>query len=166
MRMQNQLTKAWEIVEHLNPGSFSSSPSLRRISLRQENTTKTSFMRKKHSEPVIPKFVFTFSPKDNDKDDGMTSDGTESNTLEMRRNISVPTLASSSHTFKTRSTLSLDHLLNNPGTIQLKENIQQHQDKAETASMKSNISNPNFTDAGENKEVHQCKGRHFITYVY
>ena len=168
VNIQNQLNTALAVVDNLHPGTLSRSPSLRRISLKPEQQTKKSFMKRRPSE--TPKLVFTFSNEDDEEVVGTTDDDDDGeSTLEMKKNYSAPALNSKGifNPYQTKSSLGLDHLLDNSDTISVRSfqnetlNIQQQLDKMETASMRSYRSTNNIVDIEETEEIRQEKRQRF-----
>ena len=125
-QIQNHLNTALAVVDNLHPGTLSRSPSLRRISIKPEEPKKRTFMKRKHSEPVTPKLVFTFTNEEDQEVVGTTDDD-EDSTLGRKKNYSFPN--------QTSASLGLDHLLDNSDTISVRSfqnetlNVQRHLDK-------------------------------------
>ena len=109
VNIQNHLTAALAVVDNLHPGTLSRSPSLRRISVKPDEPTIRSFMKKKISEPAAPKLVFTFTNED-ETDMGGTD---EDSPLGLRKNYSNPT-------FSPYQSLGIDHLLDNSDTVSVR----------------------------------------------
>ena len=161
-QIQNQLNTALAVVDNLHPGTLRRSPSLRRISIKPEEPKKRTFMKRKQSEPVTPKLVFTFTNEEDQEVVGTTDDD-EDSTLGRIKNYSFPN--------QTSASLGLDHLLDNSDTISVRSfqnetlNVQRHLDKMETASMRSYRSNHNIVDVEETEEVRLEKKQRFWDFL-
>ena len=164
INIQNQLTAALAIAENLHPGKLSRSPSLRRISVKPEEPTKRKFLKKKISEPVTPKLVFTFT---NEDDQDMLGTSDDESTLEIRKNYSDPTLNQGISPSLAYQSLGIDHLLDKSDTVSVRSfqnetlGVQHLLDKMETASMRSYRSNHDIYDEEETEEIKQEKKQRF-----